>query len=80
MLRCYLLVLTDEPTSGLDSTNALKIMNLLKQLTLQQKAVILTLHQPSSRLFAQLDKLLVLSEGRILYYGMQHEISDQSLS
>ena len=59
----------DEPTSGLDSTNAMKLLEALKNLTALGQSVILTMHQPASRLFVQVDKLLVLSEGHCLYYG-----------
>lgn len=33
-----------------------------------------TIHQPSSRLFQQLDKLLLLSKGHCLYYGMSDQV------
>ena len=35
---------------------------------------ITTIHQPSSRLFQQLDKVLLLSKGHCLYYGMSSQV------
>jgi ABC-type multidrug transport system ATPase subunit len=59
----------DEPTSGLDSTTAMHLVVTLRQLAVGGRAVVTTIHQPSSRLYQQLDKLLLLSEGHCMYYG-----------
>ncbi|KNC72484.1 hypothetical protein SARC_14958, partial [Sphaeroforma arctica JP610] len=46
------LLYLDEPTSSLDSYNAHVVIDCLKSLVMQKKTmVILTIHQPSSRLF-----------------------------
>jgi ABC-type multidrug transport system ATPase subunit len=63
------LVLLDEPTSGLDSTAARNLLLLLKSLASGGRAIITTIHQPSSRLFQQLDTVLLLTQGHIIYYG-----------
>jgi len=39
------------------------LLTSLRQLATGGRAVITTIHQPSSRLFQQLDKLLLLSKG-----------------
>ncbi len=62
-------LLLDEPTSGLDSTTAMRLVTTLRHLAKGGRAIISTIHQPSSRLFQQLDKLLLLSEGHAMYYG-----------
>ena len=59
----------DEPTSGLDSTTAMHLLTTLRQLASGGRAVVTTIHQPSSRLYMQLDQLLLLSEGHMIYYG-----------
>lgn len=33
------------------------------------RSIVTTIHQPSSRMYQELDKLLLLSEGRAIYYG-----------
>ena len=62
-------IVLDEPTSGLDSHNAYKIIRILKDLSKEGKIVIATLHQPSSLMFKELDRLLLLSSGQTLYLG-----------
>ncbi|CAN4075526.1 unnamed protein product [Withania somnifera] len=63
------LLFLDEPTSGLDSTTALRIVSTLRDLAKGGKTVVMTIHQPSSRLFYMFDKVLLLSEGNPLYFG-----------
>ena len=48
--------------AGLDSTSAMHLLQLLRKLSLSGRAIVTTIHQPSSRLFQQLDKLLLLSK------------------
>ena len=55
--------------AGLDSTTAMNLVTSLCQLAAGGRAVVTTIHQPSSRLYQQLDKLLLLSEGHCMYYG-----------
>ncbi|XP_073055495.1 ABC transporter G family member 14-like [Primulina eburnea] len=64
------LLLLDEPTSGLDSTTALRILNTLKGLATGGRTIITTIHQPSSRLYHMFDKVVLLSEGCPIYYGL----------
>ncbi|KAK8954764.1 ABC transporter G family member 9 [Platanthera zijinensis] len=63
------LLLLDEPTSGLDSTTAQRIVSTLSELSGGGRAVLMTIHQPSSRLFYMFDKVLLLSEGNPVYFG-----------
>ena len=49
--------------SGLDSTTAMHLLTSLRKLATGGRAIITTIHQPSSRLYQQLDKLLLLSKG-----------------
>lgn len=57
----------DEPTSGLSSSDSEKIIDLLKTLTFSGKLLFINIHQPSSSIFKNLDKLLVLDKGGIRY-------------
>ncbi|KAH6835438.1 ABC-2 type transporter family protein [Perilla frutescens var. hirtella] len=63
------LLFLDEPTSGLDSTTAQKIVSTLWELANGGRTVVMTIHQPSSRLFYMFHKVLLLSEGNPLYFG-----------
>ncbi|KAK1433360.1 hypothetical protein QVD17_10270 [Tagetes erecta] len=68
------LLILDEPTSGLDSTAAHKLVCTLSGLAHQKgKTVVTSVHQPSSRVFQMFDTVLVLSEGRCIYFGKGSE-------
>lgn len=68
------LLFADEATSGLDSAMALNVMKLLHGFargegTATQKTVLATIHQPSEEVFNLFDKVLILVEGRTVYFG-----------
>lgn len=64
------LLFLDEPTSGLDSTTAQRIVKKLWELASEGKrTVVMTIHQPSSRIFYMFHKVMLLSEGKPLYFG-----------
>ncbi|KAL4444675.1 hypothetical protein ABPG77_002492 [Micractinium sp. CCAP 211/92] len=67
------ILLLDEPTSGLDSSAARKLLMLLRELASSGRAIITTIHQPSSFLYSQLDAVLLLSQGHPIYYGKGSE-------
>ncbi|KAK8157656.1 LOW QUALITY PROTEIN: ABC-2 type transporter-domain-containing protein [Phyllosticta citrichinensis] len=65
-----LLIFLDEPTSGLDSGAAFNIIRLPRKLADSGQAMMLTIHAPSSVLFQQFDRLLLLKPGgRTVYFG-----------
>lgn len=70
------LLFCDEPTSGLDSFMAHSVLQVLKRLAMKGKTIILTIHQPSSELFALFDKLMLLAEGRVAFLGTPTEASN----
>ena len=57
------ILLLDEPTSGLDSASAFGVMQRLKAMARAGHAIALTIHQPSSELWALFDNVLLLSGG-----------------
>ncbi|KAK9054262.1 hypothetical protein SSX86_025340 [Deinandra increscens subsp. villosa] len=74
MLMNPSLLILDEPTSGLDSTAAHKLVSTLSGLAHEKgKTVVTSVHQPSSRVFQMFDTVLVLSEGRCIYFGKGSE-------
>ncbi|CAN6879973.1 unnamed protein product [Brassica oleracea] len=70
------LLFLDEPTSGLDSTTAQRIVSVLWELARGGRTVVTTIHQPSSRLFYMFDKILLLSEGNPIYFGLGSNAMD----
>ncbi|KAH0747418.1 hypothetical protein KY285_009075 [Solanum tuberosum] len=67
------LLILDEPTSGLDATAAYRLVSTLGSLAKKGKTIITSVHQPSSRVFQMFNSVLVLSEGRCLYFGKGNE-------
>jgi ABC-type multidrug transport system ATPase subunit len=64
------LIICDEPTSGLSFSDADQIITILKNLTEQGKIVILTIHQPNSRIYNKFDKVLLMDMGGIeVFFG-----------
>lgn len=69
------ILLIDEPTSGLDSCIAAYLIGILKQYAQKSsKTIIMTVHQPSSRMFQMFDSLLLLSSGRTAYFGPTKDV------
>jgi ABC-type multidrug transport system ATPase subunit len=65
-----LLIFLDEPTSGLDSQSSCAIVGFLRKLADSGQAVLATIHQPSSILFLEFDRLLFLDKGgKTVYFG-----------
>jgi ABC-type multidrug transport system ATPase subunit len=63
------LVFLDEPTSGLDSFQAQSVMETLRNLASNGHTVVCSIHQPRSSIYAMVDSLMLLSQGRCAYYG-----------
>ncbi|KAJ1990325.1 ATP-binding cassette transporter snq2 [Dimargaris cristalligena] len=60
----------DEPTSGLDAQSSFSIVRFLRKLAAEGQTVLCTIHQPSSLLFEQFDRLLLLAPGgNTVYFG-----------
>ena len=63
------LLFLDEPTSGLSSHDTLIVMDVLRELANQGKTIILTIHQPSLEAYKKMDNVIILSSGKLMYYG-----------
>lgn len=60
----------DEPTSGLDGYNAFNVVECLVRLAkVYNRTIIFTIHQPRSNIVSLFDKLLLLSNGDLIYSG-----------
>ncbi|CAJ1393309.1 unnamed protein product [Effrenium voratum] len=68
------IVCLDEPTSGLDSFAAYQVMSVLKDLGKAGCTIICTLHQPSSEIFALVDQVICLCDGRCLWAGDREQM------
>lgn len=69
LMREPSVLFVDEPTSGLSSMDSEKVIRLLKDQSLKGKLVIIIIHQPSSTIFKQFDKLWILDKGGFPIYN-----------
>lgn len=70
------IIFLDEPLSGLDAYNAFTVVKTLKLLAQSGVPVLMTLHQPSSEIFAELDDILILHEGETCFHGLAGELAE----
>ena len=68
------LIFLDEPTTGLDSSISYEVMAAVRNLANQNRTVICTIHQPSPQTYLLFDKLLLLAEGRVIYFGPARDV------
>ncbi|XP_014614696.1 PREDICTED: ATP-binding cassette sub-family G member 1-like isoform X2 [Polistes canadensis] len=68
------IIFLDEPTSGLDSVTSKQCVRFLKQLALEGRTIICTIHQPSASLFDMIDHLYIVAEGYCVYTGGTHNL------
>src|SRR5204863_8624253 len=66
--------LFDEPTSGLSSKDSEHVIEIIRSMA-HNKIVLVTIHQPTSKLFQMFSKALLLDKGgRIVFFGTPHEM------
>lgn len=68
------IILADEPTGALDKKNANKVLNILKNLSLEGKLVIVVTHSNNVKKFA--NKIITLDGGKIIKFD---NISDNKI-
>ena len=60
----------DEPTSGLDAAASANVMKYVSDLSKEYNIItVATIHQPSSSIYFSFDYVMLLSKGRLAYYG-----------
>ena len=65
--------LFDEPTSGLSSKDSEHIMEIIRDMS-HNKIVLVTIHQPTSRVFQMFHKAIVLDRGgKLVFFGTPQE-------
>jgi ABC-type multidrug transport system ATPase subunit len=65
-----IILFADEPTSGLSWEDSHEVVNALRHVASLGPPVIMTIHQPSGKLYEKLDMAMILYRGgRLAYYG-----------
>ncbi|XP_065676975.1 uncharacterized protein LOC101239081 isoform X1 [Hydra vulgaris] len=68
-------IIMDEPTTGLDSATAFNLIHTLKVLGKKEnRSICMTIHQPSSQVFFMFDKLMLMCDGRVAFYGKNSDV------
>lgn len=62
-------IFLDEPTSGLDSEIAVSLVELLGDMCVRGRTVVLTIHQPNSLITSQFMDFMLLADGKLVYGG-----------
>ncbi|KAJ2368102.1 hypothetical protein IW150_005497, partial [Coemansia sp. RSA 2607] len=64
------ILVLDEPSSGLDSSSAEMVVSLTKEMSRERNlCTLMTIHQPSAEMVAKFDKLILLSQGKLVFMG-----------
>ncbi|KAK7415703.1 hypothetical protein QQX98_005738 [Neonectria punicea] len=62
----------DQPTRGLDSKTALEFVETLRRdADINGKSIVVTTYQAGNGIFDAFNKVLVLADGRVIYYGLR---------
>jgi ATP-binding cassette subfamily G (WHITE) protein 2 len=75
MISAPKILLADELTSGLDSFNAANVIESLQSLAQAGRIVICAIHQPRSAIFNMFERVTVLSQGRLQYFGERRNLA-----
>lgn len=68
--------LFDEPTSGLSSKDSEHVLDIIRGLT-HNKITLVSIHQPSTRLFQMFDKAILLDNGgRLAFFGTPSQMME----
>lgn len=63
------LLLIDEPTTGVNPIESSHLMLTFREMVNQDRTVIAAMSQPSKEIFTLFDTLMLLSKGRVIYFG-----------
>jgi ABC-type multidrug transport system ATPase subunit len=72
-----LVLLLDEPTSELDSSIAFEVLNSIRKIVKASNdklSVMLSMHQPNSRILELFDNVLLLGGGAMNFFALFHNL------
>ena len=63
-----------QPTDGMDIFDTFFLVEYLRQWAARGRIVILTIHPPTYEIFTMISKVVLLSLGRLMYFGKRREM------
>ena len=63
------LLYIDEPTTGISLAEASVLLLTFREMVNNDRTVVMTSHQPHAESFKLFDTLMLLSKGRVIYWG-----------
>ncbi len=69
LLKRQGILLLDEPTTGLDSASTLELMNVIRGIAQTGCNIVMMIHQPRQEVFRKVDRVMVLKNGKQVFYG-----------
>ncbi|XP_023342184.1 ATP-binding cassette sub-family G member 8 [Eurytemora carolleeae] len=78
-VACHLLldtdiVILDQPTRGMDIFDTFFLVEYLRQWAARGRIVILTIHPPTYEIFTMISKVVLISSGKLMYFGKRREM------
>ena len=68
------IVILDQPTDGMDIFDTFFLVEYLRQWAARGRIVVLTLQPPTYEILTMISKVMLLSTGRVMYYGKRREM------
>lgn len=68
------IVVLDQPTRGMDIFDTFFLVEYLRQWAARGRIVIITLQPPTYEILTMIAKVILISTGRIMYYGKRREM------
>lgn len=78
LFKCIVIevIMSTRAQTGLDSASSLEILKSLSMLAETGRAVVVTIHQPRSEIFHSFDKILLLCNGQVAFFGSPIKVWD----
>ena len=64
----------DEPTRGMDIFDTFFLVEYLRQWAARGRIVVMTLHPPTYEILTMISKIVLISMGKLMYFGKRREM------
>lgn len=74
------ILLLDEPTAGLDLRNGCEVLDLMRDISLNEKITVVTVIHDLNLAIRYCDRFLLLKDGESVFFGEESLLTDETLS